>query len=48
MLQGWVVVGVALAYIGFLFAVASFGDRVRPGAAERRSRTWIYPLSLAV
>jgi Na+/proline symporter/signal transduction histidine kinase len=48
MLQGWVVVGVALAYIGFLFAVASFGDRVRPGTAERRSRTWIYPLSLAV
>jgi Na+/proline symporter len=48
MLQGWVVVGVALAYIGFLFAVASFGDRVRPGAGERRGRKWIYPLSLAV
>ena len=30
MLQGWVVVGVALAYIGFLFAVASYGDRARP------------------
>jgi len=48
MLQGWVVVCVALAYIGFLFAVASFGDRKRPGADERRSRPWIYPLSLAV
>ncbi|HEX5779544.1 MAG TPA: hybrid sensor histidine kinase/response regulator [Xanthobacteraceae bacterium] len=48
MLQGWVVVCIALAYIGFLFAVASFGDRRRPGAGERRSRTWIYPLSLAV
>jgi Na+/proline symporter/signal transduction histidine kinase/CheY-like chemotaxis protein len=48
MLQGWVVVGVALAYIGFLFAVASYGDRARPGMGERRSRPWIYPLSLAV
>jgi len=48
MLQGWVVVCIALAYIGFLFAVASYGDRTRPGAGARRSRTWIYPLSLAV
>jgi Na+/proline symporter/signal transduction histidine kinase/CheY-like chemotaxis protein len=48
MLQGWVVVGVALAYIGFLFAVASYGDRVRAGSGERTSRPLIYPLSLAV
>ena len=48
MLQGWVVVGIALAYIGFLFAVASYGDRARPGSGERKSRPWIYPLSLAV
>lgn len=48
MLQGWVVVGVALAYIGFLFAVASYGDRTRPRWGERRGRPWIYPLSLAV
>ena len=27
MLQGWVVVVIALAYIGFLFLVASYGDR---------------------
>jgi len=47
-LQGWVVVGVALAYIGFLFAVASYGDRTRPRAGERVSRPLIYPLSLAV
>jgi Na+/proline symporter/signal transduction histidine kinase/CheY-like chemotaxis protein len=47
MLQGWVVVGIALAYIGFLFAVASYGDRVRPGAAMRGA-AFIYPLSLAV
>ncbi|MEX2128229.1 MAG: PAS domain-containing hybrid sensor histidine kinase/response regulator [Xanthobacteraceae bacterium] len=48
MLQGWVVIGIALAYIGFLFAVASYGDRVRPGAGKRGIRPWIYPLSLAV
>jgi Na+/proline symporter/signal transduction histidine kinase/CheY-like chemotaxis protein len=48
MLQGWVVVGFALAYIGFLFAVASYGDRTRPTRGVRSSRPWIYPLSLAV
>ena len=47
MLQGWVVVAIALAYIGLLFLVASYGDRMRiaRGAA---SRLWIYPLSLAI
>ena len=47
MLQGWVVVVIALAYIGLLFGVASYGDRVRiaRGAA---SRLLIYPLSLAI
>ena len=29
MLQGWVVIAVALAYIGLLFLVASYGDRTR-------------------
>ena len=48
MLQGWAVVGIALAYIGFLFAVASYGDRARPEAGQGRSRPLIYPLSLAV
>ena len=42
------VVGIALAYIGFLFAVASWGDRVRPGGGAARSAAFIYPLSLAV
>jgi Na+/proline symporter/signal transduction histidine kinase/CheY-like chemotaxis protein len=45
-LQGWVVVLIALAYIGFLFLIASYGDR-RRGAAPN-SRLWIYPLSLAI
>ena len=36
MLQGWVVVAVALGYIGLLFVVASYGDRMRgrPRAAR--------------
>ena len=29
MLQGWVVIAVALGYIGLLFLVASYGDRMR-------------------
>jgi Na+/proline symporter/CheY-like chemotaxis protein len=45
-LQGWVVALIALAYIGFLFLIASYGDRMRAAAA--RSRLWIYPLSLAI
>ena len=49
MLQGWVVIAVALAYIGLLFLVASYGDRDPPGrAATARSRLLIYPLSLAI
>ena len=57
MLQGWVVIAVALAYIGLLFLVASYGDRARLaqglgsvgiGGASRRTRLLIYPLSLAI
>ncbi|HSI41717.1 MAG TPA: NahK/ErcS family hybrid sensor histidine kinase/response regulator [Xanthobacteraceae bacterium] len=48
MLQGWVIVAVALAYIGLLFAVASLGDRLHPRAAPGRGRPYIYALSLAV
>jgi Na+/proline symporter/signal transduction histidine kinase len=47
MLQSWLVVGIALAYIGFLFAVASYGDRARSGRAGA-AHPLIYPLSLAV
>src|SRR5881409_2090446 len=48
MLQGWVVIAVALSYIGLLFLVASYGDRVRGFGREGRSRLLIYPLSLAI
>jgi Na+/proline symporter/signal transduction histidine kinase len=47
-LQGWVVVLIALAYIGFLFLVASYGDRMRELARGTSSRLLIYPLSLAI
>jgi len=48
MLQGWVVITVALAYIGLLFVVASYGDRVRQLGRAGRTRLLIYPLSLAI
>jgi Na+/proline symporter/CheY-like chemotaxis protein len=48
MLQGWVVIVIALAYIGFLFLVASYGDRAHAFAGSTRSRMLIYPLSLAI
>ena len=54
MLEGWVVIAVALAYIGLLFLVASYGDQSRglsrgkePGRGSR-VRLLIYPLSLAI
>ena len=48
MLQGWIVVLIALAYIGFLFVVASYGDRRRALSRSASSRLVIYPLSLAI
>src|SRR5689334_23973267 len=48
MLQSWIVVAIALGYIGLLFVVASYGDRVRLLGRDGRSRLLIYPLSLAI
>src|ERR1051325_10114739 len=48
MLHGWVVIAVALGYIGLLFLVASYGDRARRFGREGRARLLIYPLSLAI
>lgn len=51
MLQGWFVIAVALAYIGLLFLVASYGDRARLAqglGGAGRTRLLIYPLSLAI
>jgi Na+/proline symporter/signal transduction histidine kinase len=48
MVQASVVIFAALGYIGLLFAIASFGDRIRPASARRAPRPLIYSLSLAV
>ena len=48
MLQGWIIVAIALAYIGFLFLVASYGDRMRKLSRGSSLRLLIYPLSLAI
>ena len=48
MLQGSVVIAVALAYLAMLFAVASYGDRVKPGWMTGAGRPTIYALSLGV
>lgn len=47
MLQNWVVVVIALGYIGSLFVIASYGDRFRAFRHSQR-RMLIYPLSLAI
>jgi len=44
MLQGWVVIAIALGYIGLLFVVASYGDRIRSIARSGRSRLLILKL----
>jgi Na+/proline symporter/signal transduction histidine kinase/CheY-like chemotaxis protein len=47
MLHDWGVIAAGFGYIGFLFFVASYGDRV-PKLARGRIGPLIYPLSLAV
>ncbi len=47
MLHDWGVIAAAFAYIGFLFFVASRGDR-SPPAKRGRAGMVIYPLSLAI
>src|SRR5882757_6494787 len=47
MLHDWGVIAVAFGYIGLLFVVASYGDRLNP-AQRGRGGALIYPLSLAI
>src|SRR5258705_8534055 len=47
MLHDWGVIAAAFGYIGFLFLVASYGDRLSPTQRGRASMM-IYPLSLAI
>ena len=48
MIEGWVVIAVALGYISLLFVIASYGDRTRRFGREIRAGLLIYPLSLAI
>ncbi|HQR53469.1 MAG TPA: sensor histidine kinase [Burkholderiales bacterium] len=48
MLQGWVIVVVSFAYLGVLFAVASFADRRADQGRSIIANPYIYSLSLAV
>jgi Na+/proline symporter/signal transduction histidine kinase/CheY-like chemotaxis protein len=47
MLHDWGVIAAAFGYIGFLFLVASYGDRLSPTQRGHASAL-IYPLSLAI
>ncbi len=47
MLHDWGVIAAAFGYIGLLFVVASYGDRLSP-AQRGRAGALIYPLSLAI
>src|ERR1700744_4794432 len=47
MLHDWGVIAAAFGYIGFLFFVAIYGDRLSPRQRSRGSAL-IYPLSLAI
>ncbi|MGO9360158.1 MAG: NahK/ErcS family hybrid sensor histidine kinase/response regulator [Xanthobacteraceae bacterium] len=46
-MQNWAVIAVAFGYIGLLFVVASYGDRLSQ-AQRGRAGALIYPLSLAI
>jgi Na+/proline symporter/signal transduction histidine kinase len=47
MIDGWIIITAALAYLGFLFAVAYYGDRKARPEMSSRGRPAIYALSLA-
>src|SRR5579862_9352147 len=47
MLHDWGVIAAAFGYIGCLFLLASYGDRLSP-AERSNANGWIYPLSLAI
>src|SRR6201987_2830188 len=47
MLHDWAVIAAAFGYIGFLFLVASYGNRRSPSKPSRLG-AFIYPLSLAI
>jgi PAS domain S-box-containing protein len=48
MLSGWLLSALAVGYLGFLFAIAFYGDRHSIYPNRRRLRPYIYGLALAV
>ena len=48
MQHGWAVIAVAMAYLGLLFAIAAYADRMRPAWMEGWARPYIYSFSIAV
>ena len=48
MIEAWVIVTIALCYVGCLFAVAYWGDKQAKRRKTSRERPTIYALSLAV
>lgn len=48
MIEGWIIITAALVYLGFLFAVAYYGDRHAARRKRTGGRPGIYALSLAV
>ena len=48
MLNGWTILAVALGYLGLLFAIASYGDKLALRRGHGHARPIIYALSLGV
>ena len=48
MLSSWMLITIAVAYVGLLFAIASHGDRISRSGAVSSPRPLIYALSLAI
>jgi Na+/proline symporter/signal transduction histidine kinase len=48
MLSGWLLATLAVAYLGFLFAIAFYGDRTSIYPNRQRLRPYIYGLALGV
>ena len=48
MLSGWLLFALAVSYLGFLFAIAFYGDRHSIYPSRQRLRPYIYGLALGV
>ncbi len=48
MIRGWVILALSLGYVGLLFALAYYGDRLAKARGRAKGKPVIYALSLAV